>query len=274
MITVTCLQSLHFTGHVPSHVSGVETKAGYVRTFYKTAWPTASMTDKKCPPTIAADTRMREAAETVNIIRSVTGSDEETERWLSSLTKVPHSQLASCYPLLAAVFLVSRSSLAVQLSLELLLSCTTSDQSLSTPLLSLILHKLAADTKENDVKLSLFHALPSMATDKTCISLILKLVSSLAAKPSFAPLRLHLLYKLWKVEPRAYPFLQKALLEHVPQSCSLEFQITQTVVIRDILRSHASQLGSDLLPVLSNILNSCSSVESGAAARYGPIRAL
>ena len=104
------------------------------------------------------------------------------------------------------------------------------------------------------MKLSLLHALPSMAADKTCISLILKLVSSLAPRPGLAPLRLTLLYKLWRVETRAYPFLQKALLESVPETCALEFMTTQAVVIRDIVRSHAASLGTDLLPILSNIL--------------------
>ena len=105
-----------------------------------------------------------------------------------------------------------------------------------------------------------------MAADKTCISLILKLVSSLAKRPSLAPLRLTLLYKLWRVEARAYPFLQKALLEPVPETGALEFQTTQAVVIRDILYSHASSLGTDLLPILSNILNQATSPEAGTAS--------
>ena len=120
--------------------------------------------------------------------------------------------------------------------------------------------------QDPDLKLSLLHALPSMAADKTCISLILKLVSSLSPRPGLAPLRLTLLYKLWRVETRAYPFLQKALLEPVPETCALEFMTTQAVVIRNIVRSHAASLGTDLLPILSNILNQATSPEAGTAS--------
>ena len=56
----------------------------------------------------------------------------------------------------------------------------------------------------------LLHALPSMAGDKGCVSLILKLLGSFGSKPSLTPLRLNLLLKLWRVEPRVFQFLHKA----------------------------------------------------------------
>ena len=265
VVVVTCLQSLHYTAHLPGHC--VEDKAQFVRTYHKTPWSDA--TNKMRIVQVSdniSDSLMLEAVETLKIIMTMSGSEEKTVHWLSSLTPLPHSHLSRSYPLLTALFLVSSCSAAAQLSLQLLLTCVSADPSLSTPLLSLILHKLASDSGDADIKLSLLHALPSMAADRTCISLIIKLVSSFSTKPSFASLRLNLLYRLWRLESRAYPFLQKALLEPVPQSFSLEVQTTQAVVIRDILRSEAVQLGSDLLPVLSNILNQCSSPESATAA--------
>ena len=66
-----------------------------------------------------------------------------------------------------------------------------------------------------------------------------------------------------------FPYLQKALLETPSQSSShsLEFQTGQAAVIRDVVASHATQHGSDLLPVLSNILNQCSNPEGSTACK-------
>ena len=85
----------------------------------------------------------------------------------------------------------------------------------------------------------------------------MKLVTSLASKPSMVPLRLTLLARLWRVESRCYPFLQKAPLEPTPSTSATEYQITQAAVIRDTESIHATQYGSDLLPSLSNLLNQC-----------------
>ena len=113
--------------------------------------------------------------------------------------------------------------------------------SLSSMVLTLLLHNLACKGSMSDanLKLSLLHALPSMAGDNGCISLIMKLITSLASKPSTAPLRLTLLAKLWREESRCYPLLQKTLLEPTPSTSATEYQITQTAVIRDIVSTHA-----------------------------------
>ena len=265
-VAVTCLQALPFPAQLPGHCADL--KAAFVRLFYSHPWPGpgngAALTPTKLehPP---SDTQMKEAMETVAIISMVSETPEECERWLTSLTSLPHAHLTASYPLLAALFLCSSSAAAGQLSLQLLLQCVAAAPGLSTPLLSLVLHKLASDTMEAELKLALLHALPSMAADKTCISLILKLVTSLASRPSLAPLRLNILYKLWRVEARAFPFLQKALLEPAPASCALEVQTTQAAVIRAIVSTHAAQHGSDLLPALSAILNTCVAPEAGTA---------
>ena len=78
-----------------------------------------------------------------------------------------------------------------------------------------------------------------MVVDKECLPLLMKLVTSLASEPSTVPLRLTLLARLWRVESRCYPFLQKALLEPTPSTSATEYQITQTAVIRDIVSTHA-----------------------------------
>ena len=143
MMVVTCLQSLPLPAHLPGHQ--VELKAEFIRLFHKTPWSDTM----SCPPipVTLLDSSMREAMETVKIISSVSRSASDCENWLTGLTCVPHSQLTASYPLLTSVFLCPQSSASGQAALKLLLQCVKADPSLSTPFLSLILHKLATDNK-------------------------------------------------------------------------------------------------------------------------------
>ena len=83
------------------------------------------------------------------------------ERWLESMTTNPHNHLTRMFPLLSSLFLCHSSSTAGQLSLQLLLKCVTSEPSLSTPFLSLILHKLASDSEDAKLKLYSFNLPPN-----------------------------------------------------------------------------------------------------------------
>ena len=266
--TAVLVSSLLHSLSVPSHFpTCADTKAELVRMFYNKSWP-----DPAAPPDLVrvADCDVTAALATVKLCRDLGRSSEDTERWLSSLALHPTSHLPVLTPLLAALLLCSRHSSTAGLCLDLLVKATTSSSSSSSSssscVLALLLHCLADTETEPQVKLALLQSLPSLAADRTCISLILGLVSSLAAKPSFAPLRLSLLYKLWRVEGRVFPYLQKALLES-SSSHSLEFQTSQAAVIRDVVASHATQYGSDLLPVLSNILNHCTAPEGSTACK-------
>merc|ERR1712096_109199 len=93
-------------------------------------------------------------------------------------------------------------------------------------MVALLIHKLASKSamSDSEVKVALLHALPPMAGDEGCISLIMKLVTSLASKPSKAPLRPTLLSKLWRIESRCYPFLQKVLYEPASATDFIWFQ--------------------------------------------------
>ena len=77
------------------------------------------------------------------------------------------------------------------------------DKSLSPRALSLINHKLSklSHFKHQNVQplvfSSLLHLLPIMAKDKCCIGSVLSLINSFSSTPTFAALRLGLLYELW-----------------------------------------------------------------------------
>lgn len=144
MMVVTSLQSLPLPTHLPGHQ--VELKAELIRLFHKTPWSDTAPSPPRSP-VIFLDSTMREAMETVRIISSITRSASDCETWLTGLTSVPHSQLTASYPLLTSVFLCPPSPASGQAALQLLLQCVKADTSLSTPFLSLILHKLATDNK-------------------------------------------------------------------------------------------------------------------------------
>ena len=125
---------------------GAQVKAELVRLFYKTpATDIEAMETLKYVET--SDSQVREAQETVKLISVISKSSEACEKWLNSLIDIPQSQLTRLYSLLSSIFLTSPSSTATNLSLQLLLEAVKADNSFSTPLLSLILHKLASETK-------------------------------------------------------------------------------------------------------------------------------
>jgi len=264
LLVSTALQSLSFPAVLG--LEGTVKKAELVRLFYKLDW---SGTKNIMEVDTAFDSHVSSAVELVKISSLISCSPPLALHWLQSMTSLSHTQLSRALPLLSSLFLCSTSPTVAQQSLDLMLRCVVEQASLSSMVLTLLLHKLASKSaiSDSEVKLALLHALPSMAGDKGCISLIMKLVTSLASKPSMAPLRLTLLSKLWRVESRCYPFLQKALLEPAPVTAAMEHQVTQAAVIRDILSTHATQFGSDLLPSLSNLLNQCSGPEGTTAAR-------
>ena len=255
------LHSLSFPSQYPS---SADTRAELVRIFYRKSWrERTDLTDLSSVLVTVADCDVITALETVRLCRELTG-EKERETWLVSLSSVPAPDLPALTPLLAALLLSFRHEDTAPLCLELMVRCVTSSPTSSSPVLALVMH-LLADTHTNPgTRLSLLHCLPAMAADRACISLILRLVSSLSSRPSFAPLRLELLYRLWRVEARVFPYLQKALLEG---GDSVEWQTCQAKLIRDVVSSHASQHGSDLLPVLSDILNHSSSPEGSTACK-------
>jgi len=266
-VVCTALQSLSFPAVLGGE--GTARKADLVRLFYKQDWENQNKTMKIQDVDTVFSNHVSSAVEVVKVCNLVSSSPHLAVHWLQSMTSLSHSQMSRNLPMLSSLFLCSTSPTVAELSLGLMLRCVVEQANLSSMVLTLLLHKMASKGSSSDasVKLALLHALPSMAGDKGCISLIMKLINSLASKPSMAPIKLTLLSKLWKVESRCYPFLQKALLEPPPSICCLEYQITQAVVIRDIVSTHATQYGSDLLPILSNLLNQCTGPEGATAAR-------
>ena len=147
-----------------------------------------------------------EALETTDLMRKLK-TPGDVDNWLSASSGQTFTSQKHIFPLLAALFLTREEPGQAVLTLQLLLQNVKEDPCRAPSLLTLITHRLGRNPAPR-LTLALLHALPSMASDKGCIALIMKLVSSLSSRPIVAPLRLSLLVRLWKVETRCFPLLQ------------------------------------------------------------------
>ena len=112
----------------------------------------------------------------------------------------------------------------------------------------------------------LLSSLPCLAIDRSCISSVLQLIQSLGSKPKLVPLKLKLLFELWKVENRCYPYLQRALETNYTSEYSSiasgEIALAKAKVIKEICQTQPHRYGADLLKLLSDVLNLvCSELE-------------
>lgn len=285
ILVVSCLQSLSFDTSLSP--AATNAKAALVRLYYTRDWrePSPAPRNVASRGAIAPfEELVSEAAATVRAANVLASCDKLRLNWLEKMKKLEHRNLSQFLPLLASLFLGASSAEDVKLCLDLLLACVKESASHSPLVLTVVLHKMAKVTSSTTnssssgnspkspgsgdptLRQALLQALPSLAGERSCVALLLRLVGSLSAKPSMASLRLSLLSKLWRVEPRCFQFLHKALEETPPESFFTEFQITRALVIKGIVSSHAAQYGSELLPILSGILNQCHSVEVTLAA--------
>ena len=112
----------------------------------------------------------------------------------------------------------------------------------------------------------LLSSLPCLAIDRSCISSVLQVIQSLGSKQKLVPLKLKLLFELWKVENRCYPYLQRALETNYTNEyssvTSREIALAKAKVIKEICQIQPHRYGADLLKLLSDLLNLvCSEVE-------------
>ncbi len=199
-----------------------------------------------------------EAVHTLRLAYAVS-TDEEAASWLEDVEK-----LGNLPPPVVRVLLsltaVGRDDGVVNRSFALLVRGATESPSLTHSVVAVAMHKLANKDRSASpaTQLHFVRQLSSLGNDKSCISFVLQLVKSLGSRPGLIPLRLQLLFRLWKAEERIYPYL-KGALEEVPPEATVrsEFRLSRAKVVRDVCLTHAHVHGPDLLPILSAILNEC-----------------
>lgn len=188
-------------------------------------------------------------------------------RWLTCLAVSPNGLAAVHRLTVTAVFLYQGSPPhAVEEAAKVLERCVVKGRSGALELFPMLLYRLARD-RQPSTRLTILHLLPSLATNKLCVSLILKTLYTLWGSAPLRPVILRVAYDLWRVEARVYPHLLKLLSDAETKaarpgtggSLDGELCIARAYVIAAVCKDKPSQHGEELLPVLSNILNSNSS---------------
>ena len=176
------------------------------------------------------------------------------------------ASLVDLFPVFSAILLTANSHPITGQVLDLLVKTVHQNSEFATQVLTLIMYKLSSTRSESSlysdpaVYKSLLEALPPLAVDKCCVSLVLQIIQSLGAKPGLVVMKIRLLYDLWLTEDRCYPYLQRALEQ---PSNDPGVSLTKAQVIVEICGRNPGKHGADLLRLLSDLLNVCYAAESG-----------
>ncbi|XP_022105848.1 focadhesin-like [Acanthaster planci] len=147
-------------------------------------------------------------------------------------------------------------------SLNVLINIATQDCSWAPSLVPLLLYRLS---QEHDpvMTFDLLCTIPKTATHKVCMTAVIRALQSLAVgDTTLTPLVVRLTTQLWKLQDRSFPHLQKLLSQSSflqgREDLTYELLLAKAASIRDVceLRPHR---GADLLPMLSKLLNDCTS---------------
>ncbi|XP_038072165.1 focadhesin-like [Patiria miniata] len=204
--------------------------------------------------------------------RTLMGHPKASHDWLfnlqSSLSSVDN--VSPLVVLIVSSLFWEKEAEVVQASLNVLINIASRDCSWAPSLLPLLLYRLS---QEHDPAMTfdLLSAIPKTATHKVCMTAVIRALQSLAmGDAALTPLVLRLTTQLWKLQDRSFPHLQKLLSQSpsgIPGSedTAYELLLAKAASIRDVceLRPHH---GADLLPLLSKLLNECTSDRESSIA--------
>ena len=141
--------------------------------------------------------------------------------------------------------------------LKNLIQISKPDETLKSSLVMPLLFKLSS-TKNPRMKLSILQNMIQLGATSEIFGTIKALSNGLIRSMS-----IDLQLRLWKVEPRTYPFLHKALVEKSKKDCEdIRLEIVRAAAIKEIchLKPHH---GPDLVSIISEILNSSLDLKEG-----------
>ncbi|SPP74769.1 focadhesin [Drosophila guanche] len=146
---------------------------------------------------------------------------------------------------------------------EVILQTIKVNEGIAYDFLMTYIFKLAHENNP-ELQLELLRGLPHFAVSKDNVPMILNTIRNLSSENGTFCVDLYL--RLWRVETRTYPFLLKQVAQPLPVGDKRwELQVARTHAMREICQEKPTLHGSELLPHLSNTLNSCTD-ESGDLA--------
>ncbi|KAK7868003.1 hypothetical protein R5R35_010177 [Gryllus longicercus] len=189
------------------------------------------------------------------------------EEWLSRVSMTPKPFVEKLNFALSALLMQPFDNNEVQKEvLVLLLSLVEHHNELSGSLLTVILYKLSNET-EPKVLLELLRSLTQMAVLKENVALILHTLETMKSRHVLRSVVVDLYLRLWKIENRCYPYLEK-LLQETPKDADLswEFEIAKAAVIKEICETRPDPYSAELVAMISKILTQCSDVSGSLAS--------
>lgn len=134
--------------------------------------------------------------------------------------------------------------------LKNLIAISKSDEALKSSLVMPLLFKLSSSTNPR-MKLSILQNMIELGASTEIFSIVKALSNGLLRSMS---IDLHL--RLWKIEPRTFPFLHKTLVEKSSKdSDDSNLEIVKAAAIKEICNLRP-QSAVDLVTIISEILNS------------------
>lgn len=122
--------------------------------------------------------------------------------------------------------------------------------------LPILLYMLRSKSHQT-VKLNILYTFPQIASSKTVISSILKVILSLSGNLQLLPVCVMLMTTLWLEQPRVYPYLLQLLNKEVGSTSSelwFELHLARVTTILQICKRMPTTHGEDMVVLISNIM--------------------
>lgn len=145
------------------------------------------------------------------------------------------------------------------IALSNLISVVVVDNGLKSSLVMPLLFKLSSSSNPR-IKLSILQNIIQLGATPEVFSTIKALSNGIISSMS---IDLHL--RLWKIEPRTYPFLHKSLVDKRNHTDDVRLEIVRASAVREICNLRP-QHGSDLVSLISEILNNALDSKEGEIA--------
>lgn len=201
----------------------------------------------------------------MELIRSLYSLKDDILSWLENLSIAPIDLRYMCKLILCGIFLRSDEPLVVQKVCHILVQIAREINSFASHVLSLLLHKLTKTHDSSTLKYLLL-TVPEFAMTKENLPIVIHTLDTLLNNDK--PLKyfaIQLYLKALEKEPRCYRFISTALMDMMEQDRSWYSNVTCARAIKYICENRPEH-GEELVPLLSQILNQCVDLNSGAAS--------
>lgn len=209
-----------------------------------------------------SDNRVNTAVQLCRLSEQWQSNPSTILQWLKKIATAPSCVTDKLRWFISALFIHTFDQEAErQECLSVLLKMVDKNNELSSSIMTLILYKLAEE-RDPTMQLELLQNLPAMAVQKENIPLIVHTLETLKNKQALKNLIVDLYTRLWKIECRCYPYLQKLLQEPIKDGDEFwELNVAKALSMKQICETRPAQHGEELVSLLSDILNKCSGVQ-------------